>query len=169
MSNPALAEFLAHSLALESEALQRYDELAGVMASHHNQPVTAFFRDMAEEAARHLEEVEAIAGAIELPELEAWDFDWPDPEPPETASYEALHYRMSLEQAMALALENERAAERYYRSVADANSDSETVRVAARFADEEAQHAAALEARIAALPQTPAHQREDDDDPHMPQ
>jgi rubrerythrin len=169
MSNPALAEFLAHSVELESEALQRYGELAAVMATHHNGPVAGFFRDMAEEAARHLAEVEAIAGALELPELEAWDFDWPDSEAPETASYEALHYRMSLAQAMALALQNERAAERYYRSVAETSSDSETARVAARFAEEEARHGAALQARMAALQETPVHQREDDDDPHMPE
>jgi len=104
-----------------------------------------------------------------LPALQAWEFDWPDAEPPETASYEALHYRMSLRQAMTLALANEHAAERYYREFAKRSADAGTAAVAARFADEELGHAAQLESMIAALPEDGLDPREEDDEPHMPE
>ena len=58
-------------------------------------------------AAQHLEEVAGLAGDTPLPQLTAWEFEWPEAEPPETASYEAVHYRMSLRQAVELALANE--------------------------------------------------------------
>jgi rubrerythrin len=169
MTNRKLAEFLAHSLELESEAQERYGELADTMEAHHNLPVAQFFQRMATEASHHLAEVAEIAGDAELPQLKAWEFNWPEAESPETASYEALHYRMSLRQAMNLALENERAAERYYRSVATSSDDAETAGIARRFADEELGHAAELERLLGQLPENGKYLREEDDEPHMPE
>ena len=124
MEHSELAVFLAHSVELESEAHERYLELADAMATHHNTDVAQFFRRMAREAELHLAEVNELAGDLPLPQLKAWDFQWPGSEPPETANYEALHYRMSLREAMNLALANEQAAERYYRQAARAASDA---------------------------------------------
>jgi rubrerythrin len=169
MAYTKLAEFFAHSLELESEARDRYEELADSMAQHHSDQVAQFFQRMAREASQHLAEVTELAKGLELPELKAWEFDWPEAEPPETASYEAMHYRMSLRQAMLLALENERAAERYYRQAADDSSDSETAQIAGQFADEELLHAAALERLLQSLPENGANILEEDDDPHMPE
>ena len=169
MSNEHLAEFLAHSVELESEARERYLELREAMQSHGNQAVAAFFGRMAEESRLHLEEVAEIAEGMTLPALKAWEFTWPDEEPPETASYEAVHYRMSLREAMLLALGNERAAEKFYASFAKNSGDAETRRLAARFAAEEASHAAQLVAKLGNLPTQPAHGREEDDAPHMPE
>jgi len=169
MSTTALADFLAHSLELESEARERYEELADAMAGHHNREVGDFFKRMATEAEHHLEEVAELAKGISLPQLKAWEFKWPEAEPPETTSYEVMHYRMSLREAVTLALANERAAESYYRQVANSSEDSETVRVATLFADEEISHAAALEAMLGELPANNLHHREEDDDPHMPE
>ena len=169
MANKELAEFLAHSVELESEARERYEELADSMARHHNDAVATFFLRMAREASHHLAEVADLARGMALPQLKAWEFNWPEAESPETASYEAMHYRMSLRQAMSLALENERAAERYYRGFADNSSDAETAKVAREFADEELSHATELECMLQELPENGAHLREEDDDPHMPE
>jgi rubrerythrin len=168
-ANKELAQFLAHSLELESEARERYEELADAMAQHHNDAVAQFFMRMSEEASHHLAEVADLAKGMVLPELKAWEFNWPEAESPETASYEAMHYRMSLRQAMSLALENEHAAERYYREVADNTDDAETAGIAAQFADEELSHAAELGCMLKELPENGAHLREEDDEPHMPE
>lgn len=167
--NPELANFLAHSLELESEAQQRYAELAESMAGHRNQAVAEFFQRMATEAEHHQQEVIELAAGMMLPQLKAWEFEWPEAEAPETSSYEALHYRMSLLEAMQLALANERAAEQYYRGFSKGSDDALTVEAATRFADEEQGHAAELERMIAALPEQGAHQRVEDDEPHMPE
>ena len=169
ISNPTLATFLAHSTELESEAGERYGELADVMETHRNLSVAEFFRRMEHEAAQHLAEVAELAGDTPLPQLTAWEFDWPEAEPPETASYEAVHYRMSLRQAIELALANERAAEVYYRDFAANSSDEETTRIATRFAEEEASHAAELTRMLESLPENGAYLREEDDEPNMPE
>lgn len=169
MDKPQLAEFLAHSVELESEAMQRYQELADAMNTHHNTAVAQFFGRMAQEASHHLAEVTEIASGMSLPELKAWEFDWPEAEPPETASYEALHYRMSLRQAINLALHNERAAESYYRQAADSSEDTKTRTIASQFADEELVHAAELERMLLELPENNVNLRIEDDEPHMPE
>lgn len=169
MANEQLANFLAHSVELESEARERYLELADSMAAHFNGAVADFFRRMAHEAELHLSEVAELAAGMVLPTLKAWEFEWPNEEPPETSSYEAVHYRMSLHQAISLALANERAAEQYYRQAADSSSDPETIRIATEFADEELSHASALVEKLQELPENGAHLREEDDDPHMPE
>ena len=102
MTNKQLAQFLAHSVELESQAQERYLELAESMAAHHNDRVADFFKRMAGEADLHLAEVSKLAEGRRLPHLNAWEFDWPEAEPPETSSYEAVHYRMSLGQAIRL-------------------------------------------------------------------
>ncbi|MAA88407.1 MAG: rubrerythrin [Haliea sp.] len=168
MLHNELALFLAHSLALESEARERYLELSESLAAHHNGDAAAFFQRMAREAEQHMEEVAELAADQALPQLQPWDYTWPGPEAPESASYEALHYRMSLGEAMHLALGKERDAAAYYRQAANASLDAETRRVAAGFAAEEERHAAALEAMIAELDEPGEHHRLDEDDPHLP-
>ena len=169
MTEMKLADFYAHSVELESEARDRYGELADSMETHHNHEVAAFFRRMEQEAVHHLAEVAEMSEGLELPHLKAWDFHWPEAEPPETASYEAVHYRMSLKEAMTLALANERAAEAFYRQCAHAAADEETARAANHFADEESGHAENLEQMISELPENGAFLYEEDDDPHMPE
>jgi rubrerythrin len=169
MSNKQLGGFLAHSVELESEARERYLELAQAMAEHHNTEVADFFERMAEESRLHLEEVAEIAEGRDMPDLKAWEFEWPEEESPETASYEAVHYRMSLRQAMLLALDNERAAEKFYRSFAESSSDEETRRLAAQFSAEEASHGAQLVKLLGKLPPDSPRQLEEDDAPHMPE
>jgi rubrerythrin len=169
MSDEALLRFLAHSLELERESGERYRELAEVMAAHHNAPVAAFFGRMAAEAGQHHAEVEGLAAGRELPVIHAWDFEWPGEEPPETTSYEAVHYRMGLAEAMRLALRNERAAQAFYSGWAAGSPDPEVERLAGLFAAEEASHAAQLEAMLAELPPDSPLAREEDDAPHMPE
>jgi rubrerythrin len=169
MVTKELALFLAHSVELESEARDRYEELADVMAQHHNDTVARFFQRMAHEAQHHLSEVAELSSGMDLPALKPWEFNWVDMEPPETASYEAVHYRMSLREAMKLALQNENSAHDYYHQSAEHATDLETARIARRFADEELSHAAELECMLNELPANGSHLREEDDAPHMPE
>jgi rubrerythrin len=169
MSDDALLTFLAYSRELERESEERYAELATAMATHHNMEVASFFEEMARQAREHLTEVLQLSKGRDLPVLEPWDFQWPGAEPPESTSYEALHYRMTLHEAMEIALRNEIAAERFYRQYGAGSEDAQVQRLAAQFADEEAGHAQALELLMRRATDTQDHAREDDDPPHMPE
>jgi rubrerythrin len=169
MNSDALLRFLAYSTELEQESKERYTELSESMEAHHNVEVAAFFHRMAEEADNHLAEVTLLSSGSDLPSIQAWEFDWPGAEPPETTSYEAVHYRMTLREAMLLALENERAAESFYREYSQRDADTQVRTIAAEFAEEEAGHAHALELMLQNVPQVSEHSREEDDPPGMPE
>ena len=163
-----LLRFLAHAAELEADAMTRYEELADALQVHNNPEVATFFAQMAREAALHLQEVQELADGRTLPDIPAWEFDWKE-DAPESLSYEAPHYRMSLGEALLLALANERSAGAFYAAYAESSGDPETIELARRFAEEEAGHAQQLEQRLAEVPQGTEFRRQDDDSPHMPE
>ena len=62
-SRPAsLADVMAQALAMEREAVQRYNALADVMEVHHNREVEALFRSMARIEAKHAAQIMAEMG-----------------------------------------------------------------------------------------------------------
>ena len=156
-----LPEFLAHAVALEQEAADRYLELADMMEAHRNDPVAAVFRDMTRFSQMHRDEVKARVGSTELPQLRVWEYRWSLP--PEVGGEEGFDYMMEAYNALRYARENEVRGMEYYRSVAEAATDPEVRRLATDFADEEAQHVAALDKWIALTPRPSATWAEDPD------
>lgn len=57
-----LPEFLAHAVALEQEAADRYLELADMMEAHRNDEVSKVFRDMVRYSEMHRDEIKARVG-----------------------------------------------------------------------------------------------------------
>jgi rubrerythrin len=153
----SLQMFLAHAVALEEEAAERYDELSAVMETHHNE-VSELFRRMADYSRLHRAEAEARAHASpgELPALKPWEFSWPEAESPESAAMANAHYLMGPHEALQLALAAEHRAHAFYRAVAEAAADPALTALAAEFAAEEAGHADLLEDWIRRTPPDPA-------------
>jgi rubrerythrin len=163
--NYTLPEFLAHAVALEQEAADRYLELADMMEAHGNGAVSAVFRDLARFSQLHRDEIRARVGAIELPRLKSWEYRWRSP--PEVGGEEGFDYMIEPYNALKYARANEVRAMQYYRSVADESTDAEVRRLAADFADEETEHVAALDKWIALTPR-PSTTWLDDPDPLPP-
>jgi rubrerythrin len=146
----ALPEFLAHAVALEQEAAERYLELADMMESYRNDPVSALFRDMHRFSVKHRDQIQARVGSVVLPLLKSWQYRWRTP--PEVGGEEAFEPALDAYAALRYARENERRALAYYRSVAEEAEDPEVLRLASDFADEEAGHVAALDQWLASTP-----------------
>ena len=161
----ALPEFLAHAVALEQEAADRYLELADMMEAHRNDAVSTVFRDMTRFSQMHRDEIKARVGAIELPQLKSWEFRWRSP--PEVGGEEGFDYLIEAYHALKYARENELRAMQYYRTHAEGSSDPEVRRLAAEFAAEETEHVAALDKWIALTPR-PSTTWRDDPDPVTP-
>jgi rubrerythrin len=145
-----LPEFLAHAIALENEAAERYLELADMMEAHRNDEVSALFRDMVRFSQMHRDEVKARVGSIELPQLRSWEYRWRSP--PEVGGEEAFDYMLEQYHALQYARGNEIRAMEYYRTVAMDAVDAEVKRLATEFANEESEHVAALDKWIARTP-----------------
>jgi rubrerythrin len=160
-----LPEFLAHALALEQEAAERYLELADMMEAHRNDPVSVVFRDMHRFSLMHHEEIRKRVGDIELPQLKSWEYRWSSP--PEKGGEEAFDYMLEAYHALRYARENELRAMEYYSSVAANANDPVLARLAREFANEETEHVAALDDWIARIPR-PSATWEEDPDPLPP-
>jgi rubrerythrin len=159
-----VALFLAHSIALENEAGDRYEELADVMDIHNNPDVAGLFRQMSVFSRKHAADVEARAVPFQpLPRLKSWEYRWNAPQPPEVGDHEGTHYLMTPFHALQFALANERRGWEYYSQTAASASDAELRKLAATFAEEEADHVKELEEWLARTPRAIAHWAEDPD------
>jgi Rubrerythrin. len=160
-----VALFLAHSIALEVEAGDRYEELADVMDVHNNPEVAQLFRQMSAFSRKHAESVKERARQFEpLPKLKSWEYRWNAPEPPEVGDYTGTHYLMTPFHALNFALANERRGWEFYNNAASESSDPDVRKLAHDFAQEEAEHVEELEEWLAKTPR-PTIDWADDPDP----
>jgi rubrerythrin len=158
-----VATFLAHALALEDEAADRYEELADVMEVHNNSEVALMFKQMSEFSRMHGLQVKQRAQGHVLPKLRSWEYRWNTPESPEAGAPENTHYLMTPWHALTFALANERRGLEFYANTAKASDDAEVRRLAAEMADEEQEHVAALERWLARTEKPAANWKEDPD------
>lgn len=161
--------FLAHAVALETEAAERYEDLADSMDAHNNVEVAALFRQMAVYARKHRDEVVVIAKPFEpLPPVAPWEFAWGSAtESPEAAAFEDTHYLMTAHHALKTALGCEIQANRYYAGVAAAARDRRIATLAQEFADEEAEHVELVRQWLKRYPAPPEGWDEDPDPPNV--
>ncbi|APR05799.1 ferritin-like domain-containing protein [Thauera chlorobenzoica] len=142
-----MPEFLAHAIAMEREAAERYLELADMMEAHNNLEVAALFRDMVRYSTMHGDSIVERAGKRELPKLQSWQYRWVAPT--EVGDEEGFDYTMNAYQALEYARENEARGMNFYRTVAEKSADAEIKRLAMEFAAEEADHTSALDKMLA--------------------
>jgi rubrerythrin len=144
----SMSEFLAHAIAMEQEAADRYLELADMMEAHNNLEVSGLFRDMVRYSTLHRDSIRERAGSTPLPRLKSWQYRWIAPT--EVGDEEGFDYTLNHHQALEYARVNEQRAMQFYRTVADTTEDDGIRALAAEFADEEREHTEALDRMLSA-------------------
>jgi rubrerythrin len=160
-----LPDLLAHAHALESEAAERYEELAEQMEVHHNLEVAELFRKMAAIEGKHIAKVESLASNLQLPRLAPWDYHWQDPEAPETVPVGQGHYRMTPYQALSLMLACEERALAFFTTVAGQHANLDVRAVAEQLAEEEREHLDLLRQWLSRYPEPAEDWQFDLDEP----
>lgn len=141
-----IADFLVHALALENQAAQRYGELSLHLEGCDAPELAALFGRMSDFSRQHASQITQLARPFQpLPVLQSWQFDWTTPLPPEVSDGALIGPDMTIAQALALAIGNERRGWDYYNNVALTAGDFHTRMLARDFAAEEAQHVLTLE------------------------
>jgi len=162
-----ITDLLAHALALEHEASDRYAELAELMEVHNNIDVAKLFERMAEIEKLHVEQILRMVSKHDLADLPKKEWKWISPEGPETSNPEDLHYLMKPYHALQLALVNEQRAFEYYDQVAKNTSDEATRSLAEELATEEEEHVALVKVWIDKYPEMDRDWDYDDDPPML--
>ena len=160
-----LPVLLAHALAMESEAAERYGELADQMEVHRRTAVAAIFRRLEQAEMAHLGDLTEMCSKFELPHIAPWDFKWRHSESPEVIDFTKVHYQLSVREAILLAFEHERRAAEFYAGIALSATDPEVQKLAREFAAEEQEHIGWLEAWLAECGPGDAQGAEDPDPP----
>ncbi len=162
-----ISGLLAHALALEEEASERYAELAEVMESHNNPEAAALFSKMAGIEQLHVDEIRKQIARRELKDLPSTHYRWVGIEGPETTDHADLHYLMTPRQALSLALLNERRARDYYLDIVEQATDPEVVELARELADEEREHVNWVKQWLERFAETEEGWDHDDDPPNL--
>lgn len=145
----SLPELLAHALAMETEATERYGELADQMETHRKTKVAAIFRRLEKEEQAHLVELTHMCSQHELPHYAPWDYKWSTGESPEAIDIGKVSYQLSVRDAVRLALEHERRATEFYSGIAQHATNTDVRILASQFAAEEREHVGWLESFLA--------------------
>ncbi|MCK9380786.1 MAG: ferritin family protein [Sulfuritalea sp.] len=160
-----LPELLAHALAMENEAAERYGELADQMETHHKTAVAAIFRRLEKAEKAHLGELDEMCRKVQLPHYAPWDFKWSGSESPEAIAIGRVNYQLSVREAILLAFEHERKAADFYAEIANTAEAADVKELARQFADEEHEHMGWLETYLAECGPDDSRVLEDPDPP----
>jgi len=155
-------DFRACAYALESEAAERYAELADQMEVHNNREVAALFRKMAEIEGKHIDLV--LAGRPRPAIASSMAF-WLGRDGAETIATEDLHYLMTPHHALTLALKGEQNAAAMFETLAAQAPDPTVRRLAAEMAAEEREHIELIKVWLAKFPEPDADWHDDPDPP----
>ncbi len=160
----SLDQLLAGALAIEQEAVERYEELADQMEVHNNREVAELFRKLASIEAEHVTKVNTLSEGRRLPPVSIWDAPWQDMESPEALARDEVHYLMTPYHALSLALEGEERAVAFFARIMEAAQNEEVSELAAQFRDEEEEHVVLLKEWLGRYP-VPAEGWDHDPDP----
>lgn len=156
---------MSQALAMEREAVARYQELADIMATHNNTEVAALFREMAGYEQHHVDHILADMGWTDDVIAPRNSTMWAMDDAPETVAFEEVHYLMHPWHALKLALAAEQRAQAFFEKLVR-DAPTEPIRRAAEdMRDEEAEHVALVEKWLAKVPKPDADWADDPDSP----
>jgi rubrerythrin len=157
-----LAELMAQAYALEREAVERYGELADVLATHNNQEVAALFRRLASQEALHANEILRTMGWARAPQAR------PLPYAPDAPAFEEVHYLMHPWHALQMALHAEQRAHDFFASLVEHCPAKEIREAAQQLQHDEREHIALLQSWLERVPVPPPDWDDDPDPPRYP-
>lgn len=137
----SLRDLYAIAYQIEADAVARYEMLAAQMETHNNPELAYVFRDLARAEGIHAAEIERLAGGgQEIREHALTVAKWQRTESPEAVDLAEAHYLMTRADALRMALAGEERALAYYQNLLQTATDPEMKKLAAHFAEEEAEH-----------------------------
>ena len=169
MSTPkpvqTIHDLMVQALAMEREAVDRYTELAEMMAVHNNNEVAELFRKMAGYEQLHVQHILKDMGwsadSAPLPPEGAWSTT----EAPEAVPIDEMHYLMHPWHALQLARAAEQRAVEFFDGLARQATDAEIRGAAEEMRAEEVEHVGLIDAWLAKVPKPDANWAEDPDPP----
>lgn len=158
-------ELMQQALAMEREAVARYEELADIMEVHNNHEVAELFRKMAVIEGHHVSGILSEMGWAEDMVEPRQPGVWSTSDAPESVPLDEMHYLMHPWHALQLALGAEQRAQAFFEAMAQAATNDAVREAALEMRDEEAEHVALIQQWLERTPQPDADWAVDPDPP----
>jgi rubrerythrin len=164
----SVADLYAAAYQIEADAVERYELLAEQMETHNNPELVVVFRDLARAEGIHRDEIQRLAGDIDVVAHARRVVAWDRGDSPEQADLGAAHYMMTPWHALQLALAGEKRALAFFTAVTESAKDPKVKKMAGEFVEEEAEHVNLVHRLLRKFPR-PAQSWSNDPDPPIPQ
>jgi rubrerythrin len=148
----SLEEFLAHALAIESEAAIRYREYQAYFTDHGEDVLAGLCNNLAHFEQQHFDELVERSKGLTLPVIAADGYRWLDGRSPESTAHDVLYRIASPRQLLEIALLAEHRARTFFEWVAQSVTDPQVARMAAEMAKEEDEHVGWVSRALEYLP-----------------
>ncbi len=137
----SLELFYAHALAIEREAVERYDEFRSYFQDRGEEPLAGLCENIAREERAHYNKLVRASRGMSLPPIDATRYRWLNGVSPEAPARQLFYRAATPQQLLEIALQGELGARRFFRWVTRTSRDP-GVRAAARdLSRDEAEHA----------------------------
>lgn len=154
-----LKDALDLAILIEDEARERYEEFAEQMEVHHTTDAAGFYRFMAQNEAKHGEEIAVRRKELfgdapsRMSRSMLWDVEAPD--------YDQARAFMSPRQALEVALESEIKAHAYFTAAIPSITDPDVKALFIELQGDEVHHKELVQAELDKLPPDPEVDVED--------
>ena len=148
------AALLAHAIAIESEAMERYAEFATRVSDLGNDEVAGIFSGLARFEREHLEDLTRRSRGMDLPVIDASRHAWLDSGAPQKAARELVFRMMTPRDAIQIALAAEHRAHAFFLRLQRIAASPALRTLAQEMAAEETDHIALLERALARTPES---------------
>jgi rubrerythrin len=145
-------ELLAHAIAIEREAAERYGELGERMQDLGNDDVAQLLLRLARMEKEHEQELVKRAAGLELPKIAPGHYAWLDQGAPETAARELVLRLLTPRSVLTIALRAELRAEAFFEQARREAKDPDLKRMATEMAAEEGVHIAWVKSALRRAP-----------------
>jgi rubrerythrin len=135
-------EFYAHALAIEREAVDRYEEFEAWFRARGEEVLAGLCANLAQLEAVHLREIEGACRGLALPPIDPSGYSWLEAGPPEAPAREFFYRVAEPRHLLEIALQAESNALDFFEWVARTTPDPRVRAVAREMAAEEEQHVA---------------------------
>jgi rubrerythrin len=133
-------EFLAHALAIEREAAERYREFEAYFRDHNEEVLAGLCGNLAGLEEEHFAKLLSESRDRTLPVIASDQYHWLESGPPEAAAREIFYRIANQRQLLEVALHAERQAKRFFEWVALSTPEAQVRELAREMAHEEAEH-----------------------------
>jgi rubrerythrin len=135
-----VAEFYAHAIAIEREAMERYAEFAGYYADRGEEVLSGLCHNLAGLERGHLEQLLLACAHLQLPAIASTDYQWLESGPPEAMAREFFYRVANPRQLLEVALDAESRAVAFFEWARRTTGDAAVRELAREMAAEERQH-----------------------------